>query len=230
MKALFIVMTILVINLIIFAGYYATQFKRINRKLYDICDPEPAVRFNRSRIKKTSSRGVRLLNYQVDLAHALWLKEGAHAALELLDQLDYSKIEGIMFQLSYDNTLLNAQCEMNQAERAQATLARLQQRYSNFSTPNEEMSKLVKQNMNLSLGIYECCYGAQAKAETYLSALLGKDSNNLMRTLGQYYLGKLYERERSSAQAIEHYKAASAYSEHLYIHEELMKKVHYAAD
>lgn len=225
MKAIIIVMAILVINLIIFAGYYATQYKRINRKLNDECNPEPAIRFNRNRIKKTSSRGARLLNYQVDLAHALWLKEGPQAALELLEQLDYSKVEGIMFQLSHDCTLLNAQCEMNRAEEAQATLARLQQRYLGFSTSNEAMTKLVTQNMNVSLGIYEYYYGDQKKAETHFTALLGEDSNNLMRTLGHYYLGKLYEKQQYSAHAMEHYNKASKYSEHLYFHEEFKEKV-----
>ena len=223
-KAIMIVMAILVINLIIFAGYYATQFKRINRKLNDACNPEPAIRFNRSRIKKTSSRGARLLNYQVDLANALWLKEGPRTALELLEQLNYNKVEGIMFQLSYDSTLLNAQCEMNQAEQAQATLARLQHRYSSFSTSNEEMAKLVSQNMNISLGIYEYHFGDLEKAETHIKALLGEDSNNLMRTLGHYYLGKLYEKLQEPEQATEHYKAALKHSEHLYFYEELMGK------
>lgn len=220
-----IVMAILVINLIIFAGYYATQFKRINRKLNDACNPEPAIRFDRSRIKKTSSRGARLLNYQVDLANALWLKEGPRAALELLEQLDYNKVEGIMFQLSYDSTLLIAQCEMNLAEQAQATLARLQHRYSSFSTSNGEMAKLVSQNMSVSLGIYEYQFGDMKKAETHFKALLGEDSNNLMRTLGHYYLGKLYEKLQEPVQATEHCKKASKYSEHLYFHEELMEKV-----
>lgn len=224
MKAIIIVMAILVINLIIFAGYYATQFKRINRNLNDACNPEPAIRFNRGRIKKTSSRRARLLNYQVDLANALWLKEGPQAALELLEQLDYNKVEGIIFQLSYESTLLNAQCEINQAEQAQATLTRLQHKYSGFSTSNEEMTKLVSQSMDVSLGIYEFHYGGLEKAENHFSALLGMDSSNLMRTLGHYYLGKLYEKLQYSAQATVHYKEALKHSEYLYFHEELMGK------